>query len=91
MNTGLEISSCCAKTNSLKLVHENIWTSCRFNVRIKLQQTYGGDQRLKELIGMRIQTFQKSLERQFFLLCFCRFLGGGVLSLCSGLFTLFSH
>lgn len=76
MNTGLEISSCCAKTNSLKLVHENIWTSCRFNVRIKLQQTYGGDQRLKELIGMRIQTFQEELRETVLPFMFLSFLGG---------------
>lgn len=92
MNTGLEISSCCAKTNSLKLVHENIWTSCRFNVRIKLQQTYGGDQRLKELIGMRIQTFQEELRETVLPFMFLSFLGFFFfLSLCSGLFTLFSH
>lgn len=78
MNTGLEISSCCAKTNSLKLVHENIWTSCRFNVRIKLQQTYGGDQRLKELIGMRIQTFQEELRETVLPFMFLSFFGGGV-------------
>lgn len=79
------------QTNSLKLVHENIWTSCRFNVRIKLQQTYGGDQRLKELIGMRIQTFQEELRETVLPFMFLSFLGGGGLSLCSGLFTLFSH
>lgn len=90
MNTGLEISSCCAKTNSLKLVHENIWTSCRFNVRIKLQQTYGGDQRLKELIGMRIQTFQEELREIVLPFMFLSFVLGGVVSLFRFVYFVFS-